>query len=307
VLNSAAPAHRTLLRAAWDSPILLLTMTALIWAGHAIVGRLAAGQIGPMTLTFLRWGLALFPIVYAARRTLARDIEIMRPRWIFLFAMGALGFTGFNALFYAAAHHTSAVNLSIIQGSVPALVLIGARIFLRVRATGLQAFGAVLTIAGVAAIAAQGNWSKLATLSFNIGDVMMLVASLFYAGYTVGLRERPAVSAFGFLAALAFAALITSVPLFIWEIEQGAFIWPTWKGLLLLAYAALGPAFSAQLLYMRGVELIGPGRAGVFVNLVPAFGAVMGVVLLGEPFAAYHMVALALVIGGIVIAQRKSA
>ncbi len=135
----------------------------------------------------------------------------------------------------------------------------------------------------------------------------MLVACLFYAGYTVGLRERPAVSGFGFLAAMAFAALVTSVPLFIWEIEQGAFIWPTWKGLLLLAYAALGPAFSAQLLYMRGVELIGPGRAGVFVNLVPAVRRGDGRGLARRAVRAYHVVALALVIGGIVIAQRKSA
>lgn len=304
--ETAAPARKSLLRAAWDSPILLLALTALIWAGHAIVGRLAVGQIAPMTLTFLRWAVALFPIVYAARRTLKRDLEILKPRWLFVGAMGALGFTGFNALFYAAAHHTGAINLSIIQGSIPALVLIGARLFLGVRANALQGFGALLTMAGVAAIASQGDWQKLAALAFNSGDVMMLVASLFYAGYTVGLRERPAVSGFGFLAAMAFAALLTSIPLFIWEIAQGKFIWPTPMGLLLLAYAALGPAFAAQLLYMRGVELIGPGRAGVFVNLVPAFGAIMAVLLLGEPLAAYHVVALALVIGGIVIAQRKS-
>ncbi len=124
--ETAAPARKSLLRAAWDSPILLLALTALIWAGHAIVGRLAVGQIAPMTLTFLRWAVALFPIVYAARRTLKRDLEILKPRWLFVGAMGALGFTGFNALFYAAAHHTGAINLSIIQGSIPALVLIGA-------------------------------------------------------------------------------------------------------------------------------------------------------------------------------------
>ena len=75
--------------------------------------------------------------------------------------------------------------------------------------------------------------------------------------------------------------------------------WSRGKG----ANMELGPAFASQMFYMRGVELIGPGRAGVFVNLVPVFGALMAVVLLGEPFAAYHVVALALVVGGIVIAQ----
>ena len=127
---------------------------------------------------------------------------------------------------------------------------------------------------------------------------------MLYAGYTIGLRQRPNVSGLSMLAAMAVAAFVTSVPLMIWEIASGGFVWPTPRGLLALAYVALGPAFAAQMAFMRGVELIGPGRAGVFVNLVPVFGAIMAVALLGEPFAAYHVVALALVIGGIAVAQK---
>jgi drug/metabolite transporter (DMT)-like permease len=287
----------------WAKPILLLVLTTLIWAGHSIVGRLAVGQIGPMTLVTLRWALALGPILAAARPSLRRDWPALRARWVYLLAMGALGYTGFNALFYVAAHRTSALNLSIIQGGVPALVLIGARVFLGVRFTTLQALGAVVTMVGVAAIAAQGEVGKLLSLAFNSGDAMMLVAVVIYAGYTVALRERPPVSSLSLLAGMAFAAFLTSLPLMAWEIASGGFIWPTALGLATLVYAALGPAFGAQVLFMRGVELIGPGRAGVFVNLVPVFGAIMAVVLLGEPFAAYHVVALFLVVGGIVLAQ----
>jgi drug/metabolite transporter (DMT)-like permease len=104
---------------------------------------------------------------------------------------------------------------------------------------------------------------------------------------------------------MALAALVTSVPLFAFDIVNGGFIWPTWKGLLVLIYASLGPAFLSQIFFMRGVELIGPSRAGVFVNLVPVFGALMAVALLGEPFAVYHVVALGLVVAGIVVAQRR--
>jgi drug/metabolite transporter (DMT)-like permease len=295
------------LRAAWDRPILLLALTALIWAGHSIVGRLAVGQIAPMTLTCARWALALGPILFAARGTLKRDFEILRPHWLYVASMGGLGFTAFNSLFYVAAHYTGALNMSIIQGAVPALVLIGTRAVFGVRVTGLQVLGTCATMLGVTAIASQGDWARLASLAFNFGDVLILIACVLYAGYTVGLRARPAVSGLGFLAAMAFAALITSIPLFLLEIARGEFIWPTGTGLALLAYAALGPAFLAQVLYMRGVQLIGPGRAGVFVNLVPLFGALMAVVLLGETLAAYHVVALALVVGGIAIAQRAPA
>ncbi len=305
--DHVAPVQKTLRQAAWDNPILLLALTALIWAGHAVVGRLAVGQIAPMTLTTARWALALGPIMWAARGTLRRDLVTLRPRWLFVGAMGALGFTGFNALFYAAAHSTGALNMSIIQGAIPALVLIGARLAFGVRITAMQALGTLATMIGVAAIAAHGEWSRLATFAFNPGDLLLLLACVFYAFYTLGLRTRPDVSGLGFLAAMAFAALVTSIPLFVIEVARGEFIVPTGLGLLLLVYAALGPAFLAQVLYMRGVQLIGPGRAGVFVNLVPLFGALMAIGLLGEPFAAYHLLALALVVGGIAIAQRAPA
>jgi drug/metabolite transporter (DMT)-like permease len=294
------------MQSSWANPILLLVLTTLIWAGHSIVGRLAVGQIGPMTLTCLRWGVALVPILLTARPALRRDWPLLRSRWRYLAAMGALGYTAFNALFYLAAHRTSALNLSIIQGAIPALVLIGARLFLGTRFTALQALGAVTTMAGVVAIAAQGDLSRLASFAFNGGDVMIFIAAVLYAGYTIGLRERPRVSGLSLLAGMALAAFVTSVPLMIWEIAAGGFIWPTAAGYATLVYVALGPAFISQIFFLRGVELIGPGRAGVFVNLVPAFGAIMAVLILGEPLAAYHIVALLLVIGGIAIAQHRS-
>ena len=302
-MTDATAKQAGLLRSAWANPMLLLVLTTLIWAGHSIVGRLAVGQIGPMTLTCLRWALALAPILMAARPSLRHDWPVLKASWPYLLAMGALGYTAFNALFYLAAHRTSALNLSIIQGGIPALVLLGARAFLGVRFTALQALGAAVTMIGVVAIAAQGDLARLMALAFNGGDAMMLVAVVFYAGYTVALRERPKVSGLSLLAGMALAAFVTSVPLMVWEIASGGFIWPTTAGLLTLVYVALGPAFASQMFYMRGVELIGPGRAGVFVNLVPVFGAIMAVVLLGEPFAAYQVVALILVVGGIAVAQ----
>ena len=295
------------MQSVWANPILLLVITTLIWSAHSIVGRLAVGQIGPMTLTCLRWAVALIPILIAARPSLRQDWPALRARWVYLAVMGAAGYTVFVALFYVAAHRTTALNLSIIQGAIPALVLIGARIFLGVRFTALQALGALVTMLGVGVIAAQGDPRRLAALAFNSGDVMMVVAAVLYAGYTIGLRQRPHVSGVSMLAAMAVAAFITSLPLVVWEIMSGGFVWPTWGGLLALAFVALGPAFVAQLTYMRGVELIGPGRAGVFVNLVPVFGAIMAVVILGEPFALYHVLALLLVVGGIAIAQRGAA
>ena len=288
----------------WDQPILLLATVSLIWAGHAVVGKLAVGEIGPMTLTFLRWGLAIGPIWFAARQTLRADFAEMRKHWLFVASLGAFGYTAFNALFYLSAYYTAALNMALIQACVPALVLVGAALGFGARPTWAQALGAALTILGVAAIAAQGEPTRLLKLALNFGDALMIVASVLYAYYALGLRYRPAVSSIGFLAGMALAAFITSIPPFLWEIAQEGWKTPSWRGVGVLIYAALGPAFLAQLLFMRGVQLIGPGRAGVFVNLVPVFGAFLAVVLLGEPLHTYHVAALALVIAGIVLAQR---
>jgi len=301
-----ARARAGLWGAFWNSPTLVLSLTSLMFAGHSVVGRLAVGQISPMTLTCARWALALIPLSLAARRDFAGDLAVLRPRWLFVVAMGALGFTAFNALFYSAAHYTSALNLSILQGAIPAFVLIGARIVLGSKVRPWQAFGAFMTMVGVAAMASQGEIGRLLTLAFNGGDLLMLLACIFYSGYTVGLRNRPKVSRFGFFAAMAGVAFLTSIPLLAIEIASGGFVTPTWVGLGALLYAALLPSLAAQILYMRGVELIGPGRAGVFVNLVPVFGALLAVLLLGEAFALYHVLALILVVAGIAIAERAA-
>ncbi len=291
----------------WDRPLVLLTAVSLIWAGHSVVGKLAVGEIPPMTLTFLRWTFALGPIWLAARKNIVADWPILRRRWLYVLSLGALGYTAFNALFYVSAYYTGALHMSLIQAGVPALVLIGAALGFGARPTLMQAAGAVATMAGVAEIASQGDFAKLAALKVNFGDLLLLIACVFYAYYALALRNRPAVSTISFLAAMALAAFVTSIPPFLWEIWRYGFVAPSARGVAVLLYAALGPAFCAQLFFMRGVELIGAGPAGVFVNLVPVFGAFLAVVLLGEPLATYHIVALALVIGGIGLAQRGRA
>lgn len=286
-------------------PYVLLTLTALLWGGNAVAGRLAVGEISPMALTCLRWVIVVAILVPTLGRKVLAEGAVLGPRWRSILFMGALGFTGFNALFYAAAHHTSAVNLTIFQGAIPVLVLLGTALFFRTRIRALQVVGMIVTMAGVAAVATKGDWHVLRTLALNIGDVWMLIACLFYAGYTLGLRNRPAVSGFVFFTAMAVIAFLTSLPLLAYEIWSGALQWPTAKGFAVLMYVGLFPSLVSQIFFMRGVELIGPGRAGLFVNLVPVFGALLAVLVLGEPFAWYHGAGLVLVLGGIALAERR--
>jgi drug/metabolite transporter (DMT)-like permease len=169
----------------------------------------------------------------------------------------------------------------------------------------LQILGMIVTIAGVVLVSVKADFEILKTLALNIGDVWMLIACVFYAGYTLGLRQRPAVPGLVFFSAMAVVAFLTSLPLIGLEIAQGTAQWPTPTGWLILLYVALMPSLLSQIFFIRGVELIGPARAGLFVNLVPVFGALLAVALLGEPFAFYHAAGLALVLGGIWLAERR--
>ena len=156
-------------------------------------------------------------------------------------------------------------------------------------------------------MASGGELARLAALAINPGDSLMLLACLLHAGYTVGLRRRPEVSSLGLFTIMAMAALVTSLPLALAEAAIGDFIWPTATGWVIVVLVALFPSFLAQLTFMRGVQLIGPGRAGVFVNLVPVFASIFAVVFLQEPFEAFHAVALGLVLGGIWLSERGKA
>lgn len=289
---------------AFDNPYVVLTGAPLFWAGNVIASRIAVGDVSPMALTTFRWLGVLAILAVIARGALARDWPVLKERLGYVVVMGVLGFTAFNAFYYVAAHYTSAVNIGIIQGGIPALVFVIAYAFRGTKVRTVQIAGMLVTLLGVAVVATKGDPAALAGLAFNIGDVLMLGACLAYAVYTVLLPDRPAVSGLSFFAGLSVAAFLSSLPLLAVEVAIGAFQWPTAVGWLTVLYCAIFPSVLSQILFVRGVELIGPGRAGVFVNLIPVFAAVLAVAILGESFHLYHAVALALVLGGILIAER---
>lgn len=288
----------------WGSPSLLLTLCGWFWAGNVVASRLAVGEITPFMLVSLRWLFvlaALWPIYGGLVR---QHWPAIRLGWIVLMVM--FGFTGFNVLFYVAAHYTSGINIGILQGSLPVFVLLGAFLAHGTRVTLVQAAGVLITSVGVLVVATGGAPLAILDLKLNLGDLLMLTACLLYAFYTVALRDRPPMPGTAFFTLLALIAAVTSLPLVVFEAATTGLAVPTLKGLLVTAFVAIFPSCLAQLFFLRGVDLIGPGRAGVYMNLVPVFAAILVVGLLGEPFASFHAVALVLVIGGILLAQRTS-
>ncbi len=249
----------------------------------------------------------MFPcliLAVIARRRIAAERDGIRRSWLRILLMGTGGFTAFASLFYAAGAYTTAVNLALFQGAIPVFVILLNYAVSREGVSGAQGFGVAITLLGAGVAATHGDWSVMRTLDLNRGDVLIVVGCLLYAGYAVALRTRPKLSALTFFSAMAAAAFVSSLPLLAIEWAAGRAVWPTGTGWAIVVFVALGPSLAAQLCFMRGVELIGPNRAGLFVNLVPIFGAGLAVLLVGEPFGLNEALALALVLGGIVCAER---
>jgi drug/metabolite transporter (DMT)-like permease len=295
----------SLLKRGFNNPWLMISMTCLFWAGNVVAARTAIGEISPLMLTSGRWMIACAILLLIAHRQLRADWPSLAPHWLRIFLMGAGGFTVFHALYYLSAHYTSGVNLSIMPGASPVLVLIGAWMLWRTRVTWLQGIGCALTIVGILIVGTHGDVNELIDLKFNIGDIGMFVASIMYAAYTLSLRNRPKASPIGFFIVMALAALIASIPGVIWEWARGELIVPTTtKGLMILLYTALFPSLMAQIFYIRSIELIGPNRAILFYNLTPVISAVLSTLFLNEPFQLYHALALVFVVGGVMIAEK---
>ena len=176
----------------------LLVFTTLCWGANAVFGKLVVGEVSPMAMVAIRWlGVVILLLVFF-NKPVRRDWPNLRSHLVFFSVMGALGYAVFNGLFYAAAHSTSGVNIGILQGSIPLFVILGTFLAYRTPVTLMQMAGVGVAFIGVAFVATSGDIGNLLNLTFNIGDILMIIACVLYSGYTVGLRKRPQVSAIVF-------------------------------------------------------------------------------------------------------------
>lgn len=287
-------------------PHLLLILTVLIWAGNAIAGKFAVGHISPMVLTFSRWALAFIIVSLFAQKQISKDWPVIRKHLPYMLIMGSIGFSGFNILLYSALHHTTAINVAIEQSAMPLMIFLGSLILYRQTFGWLQVIGFTLTLLGVSIVITGGNLALLKIQIFNRGDIMMFFAAICYSAYSIGLKQKPDMHWLSLLVAFFAGALIASIAALIWEVSNGTAVFPTTTtGFAVVAFTAILPSIVAQACYIEGVGKLGANAAGIYINLLPVFAAILAVFLLDETLGLFHVVALALVIAGITLVQRK--
>lgn len=290
-----------------NQPYLLLSITALCWAGNAIVGRLAAGHIPPVTLSFLRWSFAFLIILPFAWKHLVHDWAAIRGRLGIMIFLSITGIGAFNTLQYWALEHTQALNTLLLQSAGPLIVAVWSLVLFGMRLTLAQAGGVLLSLAGVLVILLHGDLTTLKNIEFNKGDLIFIVALAIFGLYSVLSLKRPAIHGLSFVAFTFGAGAACLIPLFIWELFARPLMRIDTANLLTLFYVALFPSTLAYLCFNRGVQLIGANRAAPFFHVVPVFGTVMSIAFLGEHPEPFHFLGFALVLTGVFVASRKPA
>jgi len=289
-------------------PYVLLVLTTMFWGGNSVAGKAAVGNIDPYALILFRWTGAFLVLLPFALAPIRRDWATIQARWWLYLFYGAVGYALFNVLIYVAAYFTSGVNNAIDQTAINVFVMLLSFLLFRTAVKPLQLVGVAVTIVGVMLTATHGDLRRILSLDINFGDLLVLIASLAYALYSISLRWRPKTNWMSFLAASFFGAVLASI---VFQLTLGGGVPHLVKvvpevtplGWLIVVYTVLLPSLVSQMLYVRGVELIGANRASLFINLIPLFGAIGSVVLLGERLEPFHFVAGGLIVIGILVAE----
>ncbi|MDO9600326.1 MAG: DMT family transporter [Azoarcus sp.] len=290
------------------NPYLLLTLTALFWAGNMVLGRGIRADVPPIALAFWRWTIALALVLPFALPHLREQWPRLRAAWRPLLLLGALGVGAYNTFAYIALQYTTATNATLINSFIPIATIALAFLLFGKRLSTLEAGGVVVSLAGVITIVSRGSLDTLLGLSLNAGDLWMLAAVLVWGLYTVGLQWRPqGVDPMLILAAMTVTGLAILAPIYAWELSTGRHIELSFGALSGILYTGIFPGFLGYVFYNAGVAAVGPGRASLFIHLMPVFGIILAAIFLGERPFAYHFVGIGLVFIGIALTTRRPA
>lgn len=278
----------------------LLAIATLTWAGNFIVGRYIHDQVTPVTLNYGRWGIALLILLPFTFRSVVRQLPLILRHWRLFALLGLLGIAVFHTITYAALASTGAINAALILSLTP-VVIVGLSWLLDREIVSAWQFGGILiSLAGAVALITRGDVSVIRTMDFNRGDIYMLIAIPNWALYSVLLRRRPYNVEPTVLLTVAIAAgVLFMTPLMVIELLRGSSFRVNVETTLSVAYLAVFASVIAYFCWNRGVEIVGANKAGLFMHLVPAFGTLLAIVILGESFAGYHVAGIVLIVTGI--------
>ena len=286
---------------------LLLSLTMFCYASNHVIGRAVHAELPPLGLSFWRWACGALILLPFVAPSLPRLWPLYRAHWRLLALLGFL-IVGSTTLVLVGLNFTTATNTSLINATQPTITALLCWAFLDERLLRIQWLGIGLAFAGITLMLLQGDWRVLVDLSFNGGDLLVLLAMFGFAAYGINIRRIPA--GFHVRESLLGIILLGMVPLLpLYLIESAAYrpMPLSVESVLVVAVLALLVSVLGMLMWTRGNQLIGPNRAAIYVNLLPLFGALLAVLLLGESIRPYHVAGGLLIGSGMWLALRSPA
>lgn len=283
-----------------------LALTVLLWSSNFIIGRAVRGDVTPATLNFLRWALALAVLVPVTLPALRLHRRLLAQHWKLAALLGFTGIALFQTLGYVALTTTTATNAVLLLTLAPLAMAVLSWLAHGERITARQGLGLATSLAGATVLVLHGDWATLAGLRFNAGDLWMLLAVAVWAVYSVLLRRRPPELPPLALHTVAVAAgTLCMVPAYGVEVLHGRGLPGSAAAWAAIAFVAVFSSAFAHALWVRSVGVIGVNRAGVYMHLMPLFGAVLAMVFLGEQLALHHVAGALLVLCGVAMTNRS--
>jgi drug/metabolite transporter (DMT)-like permease len=284
----------------------LLCLAPLCWAGNHIVGRFIAGAVPPGGLSVLRWIITGLIVLPFALPHIRRDWPaLMARRWqMVLLALAGGGV--FGTLQFVGLTYTTALNVAMFNSVVPVCIILANLVIFRDRVHWLQIEGIIVSLIGVLAIIAKGDGNRLAELNFSGGDILIIGNMLLFGIYSACLRLKPDVHWLTFVMALAVISCVANIPLAAWEMAHGQVLQANTMTIVAILYTGIFSSAVAYAAWSVGVAQIGSSRSGVFLHLIPLYGAILSTLFLGEQIQPFHVAGLAAILTGVTLATRRA-
>ncbi|MCQ4281075.1 DMT family transporter [Pseudomonas stutzeri] len=287
-----------------------LLLAVLCWSGNALVARAFHEAIPPLTLAFWRWTLATCLLLPFVVRSIWTHRATLRAAGWRLLVVAALGISSYNSLLYSAAQSTEAINLTLVNTCLPLFTFIGGGLLLGEWPARRAWFGMAIAACGLVYLISRGSWDAFANLAFKAGDLIMLVAVLVWALYTLSLRrwssflQVPPLTLLGVLMAIGTPLIL---PFYLFEYSQVGGFTPSLTNLSVIAYTAVFASLIAYLSWNHGVKTVGAAKAAMATYLMPVFTAILGWLLLGEGLQLFHWIGGGLIFAGLLLATQVRA
>ena len=285
------------------SPYVLLLLTMCFWSANGVIAKAVIAGVPPAALAFWSWVIGVIALSpFALPHVWARRDLVLR-HGLKLVLIGSLGMNFFFHLFYNALTFTTAINATLIATTIPAMIVGLSWLLYRDAISWRAALGSAIAFAGVVVVIVRGDIAVLAAFGFNSGDLLMVLAVMAWALYTVLLRHAPAeLNPLATLWVFAFAGVIVNGVIYASELFSPMAFTVSWGDGAMIAYVAIFPSVLAFVFYNAGVKALGAGIAGQFLYLTPILTAILAVIFLDESFELYHLVGLVVIVFGLYLA-----